>query len=292
MAEHSATGIDDDLRRLVAAGAPGLKPFAGGKRAVLFRLPAGRILKLYHADVPAERAAGEWACTMAALAGGLPSWPVETVIEAAGRQALLGRYVRGPSVSAVMLAAPAVIPLLVRRMAGLQARLHRLPFDGGTVARLNPPTQIRQFLIPAFAPEMVERIETAAMAGPADAFCHGDFHGRNLVLSARGLVILDWDRAGRGRAATDVAKTLAWLTLGTAHRPAAWRLAAQSWLADAYLARYCRRSGLPAAPILAWTLVEIAKRCRGALHEAVLRRHLDRLASAMMRAAGEPAAGG
>jgi len=42
---------------------------------------------------------------------------------------------------------------------------------------------------------------------PEDCVCHGDFHPGNILLTARGPMIIDWSAATRGYALADVART-------------------------------------------------------------------------------------
>src|SRR5262249_24371676 len=42
----------------------------------------------------------------------------------------------------------------------------------------------------------------------ADALCHGDYHPDNVLLSARGPLVIDWENAALGDPLADVARTL------------------------------------------------------------------------------------
>lgn len=82
-------------------------------------------------------------------------------------------------------------PWRARRTGLMLAELHRqlaaIPLDGSD-------------LTPAF--------------GPAEAFVHGDLHPGNVLLTATGPVVIDWEGAGVGASDADVATT--WLLLDTA----------------------------------------------------------------------------
>ncbi len=49
--------------------------------------------------------------------------------------------------------------------------------------------------------------------------CHGDFHPGNVMLTARGPIIIDWMTAKRGSPMADVARTLLLLAIGTPPSP-------------------------------------------------------------------------
>ena len=97
------------------------------------------------------------------------------------------------------------------------------------------------FLDPAF------EATTAALAElpSGGAACHGDLHPDNVVLTARGPVVLDWPELSAGHPLADVARTSLMLRIAS---PADGRLglalrAGRRLLHAAYLRRYLKLTG-------------------------------------------------
>ncbi|MFC2013409.1 phosphotransferase family protein [Chloroflexota bacterium] len=68
-------------------------------------------------------------------------------------------------------------------------------------------------------PSRVKEVVLEALEQLPDgsAVCHGDFHPRNIIISSRGPVIIDWANATQGNPLADVA----WILL--ASQTAAWQ---------------------------------------------------------------------
>jgi aminoglycoside phosphotransferase (APT) family kinase protein len=93
----------------------------------------------------------------------------------------------------------------------------------------------------ATAPEFLP----AADVGAGTQVVHLDLHPLNVIMSARGPVVIDWARTGRGDPMTDVAA--AYLLMATAAVPAGRVQAAvialgRSWLAEGFVRRYDRQA--------------------------------------------------
>ena len=277
---------DEIARQAVADVCDGLAIIGQGQRATLYRLADGRVLKLYHPQIPDEVVQAEFALSQAANRAELPSWPVHDLILEGGWRALLGDFVEGPSVSDVMRRQPWRIPRLLRALAAIQARLHTTPVVVEQPARLHDPKRIKGFLRGLSAP-LAALVEREVAAAASQGFCHGDFHGGNVLVSPQGLIMIDWDRAGRGPVAADVGRTLAWLSLGPtdSRRIGKVELAFRNWLAEIYLAEYCRLTGTAPRPILAWLMFEIVRRRREQESDPAIKRHLKHLARRLRRAA-------
>lgn len=102
---------------------------------------------------------------------------------------LVMERIEGPTMWDALRQNPSQVGRYARMLVELHRRLHRIP-----------P-----------APEAIARYGDAL---PDDVLLHGDLHPMNVMLSARGPVVVDWTNAGRGAAAIDVADT--WLVLEAA----------------------------------------------------------------------------
>jgi aminoglycoside phosphotransferase (APT) family kinase protein len=192
----------------MSAGEPGL-PVGFGRSANVFDIGRDRVLRRYHdptRSVRREAGIMSWA--------GAHGVPVPAVLDADGPDIVMEK-VDGPT----MLADLARRPWRLARHAATLARLHDLvhavPAPDGLPAPL----------------------------GEGGVLLHMDLHPANVLMSARGPVIIDWEGACRGSAAADLA--LCWVVLALSEVPGpAWQRAvgraAQRWFADAVL----RKSGV------------------------------------------------
>lgn len=189
---------------------------AQGRAADVFDAGPGRVLRRYRArehDCAREGAV----MRHAALAG----YPVPAVYDVCGPDLVLER-IDGPTMLDALGRTPWRLRSYARLLADLHTRLGRVPAPSGLPQPL----------------------------GAGSDLLHLDLHPGNVILSARGPVVIDWTNASAGPAAADVADT--WLLLACA-RPddglalvvAVQRLYARLFLAHA--GRQAAREHLPAA---------------------------------------------
>jgi len=174
---------------MAGVGEPG--PRVGvGRSADVYDLGHGRVLRRYHDH--ARSAQGEAEIMSWAAAHGVP------VPEVFG--------VDGPDIVMEKVDGPTMLTDVARRP-------WRLASHAAVLARLH--TQVHA--VPA-----VDWLR--APFGPGGALLHLDLHPENVLLSARGPVVIDWEGAGRGPAEADVA--LCWLVVATSEVPgSAWQRA-------------------------------------------------------------------
>ncbi len=189
-------------------GQPG-PPVGVGRSADVYDLGHGRVLRRYRDH--ARSARGEAEVMSWAAAHGVP---VPEVLDVDGPDLVMEK-VDGPT----MLVDVARRPWRLARHAASLARLH------GQVHAVPALDWLR------------------APFGEGGALLHLDLHPENVLLSARGPVVIDWEGAGRGPAEADVA--LCWLVVATSEVPgSAWQQAVgragQRLFADIVL----RRAGL------------------------------------------------
>jgi aminoglycoside phosphotransferase (APT) family kinase protein len=161
---------------------------ASGRSADVFDLGDGRVLRRYRDDRTSDAEA-----RLMRHVGEL-GYPVPLVYDAEGRD-LVMEHVKGPTLFEGLLHEPTQIDRYGRLLGELHERLHRIP----------APDWLR------------ERSDANAEAGLADdtepVVLHRDLHPINVILSERGPVVIDWEGAGAGAAALDVALTVV-VTLG------------------------------------------------------------------------------
>jgi hypothetical protein len=166
------------------------QPVGSGRSAEVYDLGHGRVLRRYRDH--ARLATREAAVISWAAAHGVP---VPEVFDVDGPDMVMEK-VDGPT----MLADLARHPWRLLRHAATLARLHE-----------------RVHAVPA--PDGLR-----APFGPGGALLHLGMHPENVLLSARGPVLVDWEGAGRGPAEADLA--LGWVVVATSQVPgSAWQQA-------------------------------------------------------------------
>lgn len=186
-----------------AATEPG-RPVGFGRSADVYDLGRGRVLRRYH---DRARSARYEADAMAwARAHGVP---VPEVFDVDGPDIVMEK-VDGPTMLADVARRPWRLPRHAAALARLHEQVHAVP--GQEWMR--------------------------APFGEGGALLHLDLHPENVLLSARGPVLIDWEGAGRGPAEADLA--LGWVVVALSQVPGSvWRQAMgrafQRLFADAVL---------------------------------------------------------
>ncbi|HUR47003.1 MAG TPA: phosphotransferase [Candidatus Saccharimonadales bacterium] len=167
----------------------------------------GRVLKLFHNWVPTFRAEREHRVTKAVHAAGLPAPAVYDLVEMGDRRGIVFERIHGASMLSGVQARPWTLFKAVRQLAELHAQMHRCD------APLELPSQ-RDWIANGIeaAEDLSREAKEKALRQlqglpEGNSVCHGDFHPENVLLTARGPVVIDWDSATRGHPLGDVACT-------------------------------------------------------------------------------------
>jgi len=229
-----------------------------GFAADVYAWGADRVLKLYYAGKSRSAVGREYRVTRAVRAAGLPAPEAYEVIEVAGRWGIVLERVKGPSLFDAAQRRPWRMFAAVRQLAELHAQLHRC------VAPAELPTQRERLAeaveaadLPAAEKERAHR--RLAELPDGTAVCHGDFHPGNVLLTARGPVVIDWDLAGRGHSPADVARTVRLVRNASlppwTPRPFHWLLAAtRARIERVYRERYFQLMPGTRAEVERWIL--------------------------------------
>jgi len=190
------------------AGPPG-SPVGFGRSADVYDIGHGRVLRRYRD--PARSVRYEAEVMTWARAHGVP---VPEVFDADGLDLVMEK-VDGPT----MLADAARHPWRIISHAAALARLH------GQVHAVPALDWLR------------------APFGEGAALLHLDLHPENVLLSARGPVLIDWEGAGRGPAEADLA--LCWVVVAMSEVPgSAWQRAVGRAGQRLFAGTVLRRAGL------------------------------------------------
>jgi uncharacterized protein (TIGR02172 family) len=166
----------------------------------------GQVLKLFHNWVTPAKIEREFISTRAIHATGLPVPAVYELVELEGKRGIIFERLDGISVMQYVQSKPWEMFRLTRHLAELHAQIHRcacpseLPSQRDWIAE-----RLEAVDLPEEEKEAVRR--RLAELPDGNAICHGDFHPENVLLTQRGLVVIDWDTATRGHPLGDVACT-------------------------------------------------------------------------------------
>jgi uncharacterized protein (TIGR02172 family) len=178
-----------------------------GRAAEVFAWGDGRVLKLFRRPDDPTAAEREFAGTRAVHALGIPVPEAYEIIQVAGRYGIVFERVSGPSLIQYVQSRPWALFAAANLLAELHARLH------GCVGPAELPSHhelLRARIDAATDQTQAERDaahRTLAALPDGNALCHGDFHPDNILMTIKGPVIIDWERAARGDPSGDVAYT-------------------------------------------------------------------------------------
>jgi Ser/Thr protein kinase RdoA (MazF antagonist) len=238
-------------------------PLAVGRTAEVYPWREGEVIKLLRRGFPHSLGEEEARAAARVVAAGLaaPRFIGTTRVE--GRFGLVYERVDGPSMLAVITERPERALELAARFAELHAAMHEQP--GAEL-----PAAVESLGHAIRAAKVGEAIREAALARldslpVGTALVHGDLHPGNVLMTARGPMVIDWLTAGAGSAHADVARTLFLLT-GTVlgndipreHHALVEGL--RHRFADGYLERYRRLRPLDDAELRAWRLPVLVAR--------------------------------
>jgi Ser/Thr protein kinase RdoA (MazF antagonist) len=164
------------------------------------------ILKLYRPGSPPTAAEEEAARARAARAAGIPTPAVADIITLEGRFGVVFERADGPTMLQTLAERPEAADTLAQQMATLQADIH------GRAGRGLPSQRERLRAKISRGYGLAAHLKAAATAAldalpDGEAFCHGDFHPGNVLLTPNGPVILDWYNATCGNPVADLART-------------------------------------------------------------------------------------
>lgn len=240
-----------------------------GRTAEVYPWGDGQILKLFRPDMPRELIMHEARIGRIVAEAGLAAPAVGDVIEVGGRLGIIMERVVGPSMLDNLVRRPWTLPSSARQFAAVHAAMHGCQ-------RPELPSQ-RDTLIRAveYAPALPEKSRDQVLSAlrrlpDGDAVCHGDYHPDNLILSPRGVIVLDWLTGTHGNSCADVARTVLLFRIAvlpegvSAAKRIMTQLLRRAFLAS-YLRAYRRLRLISDADIGAWLPIVAAAR----LHERI-----------------------
>jgi len=185
-----------------------------GRTAEVFTWGENQVLKLFLKGFPAKDAEYEAMVTEAAHKVGLPVPAVQGTVKVDGRRGIIFERVDGPILTIAMVSKPWKFFKLTRFMAELHEMIHACEIPGLDSQREELETAIRE-RAPLQTDQREGLLKMLARLPDGNALCHGDFHPENILMTARGPIVIDWLTAKRGNPMADVARTSLILRIGT-----------------------------------------------------------------------------
>jgi aminoglycoside phosphotransferase (APT) family kinase protein len=180
---------------------------ARGFVSEVFAWDEGRVVKLYLAGTPLGTVKRAHHVTRAAWEAGLPVPATFDLVEIEGRHGIIFERIDGISMRKHFQFRPWKLFGSANQLGELHSQVH-----GWKAPKEIPP--LRQRLeeridtTPSFSESERRRARWCLSQLPdGESLCHGDFHPDNILLTAHGPVVVDWETGSRGDATADVAAT-------------------------------------------------------------------------------------
>jgi aminoglycoside phosphotransferase (APT) family kinase protein len=180
---------------------------AWGNTADVWQWTATTVVKVLRPGIPRQWAALEADITRRVHKAGLPAPATDGIVEIDGRPGIVLERIDGESMWRRMKSAPNELPLFVEALVDLQTGLHAAgPIEGlpDLGSRLRSKIDQVERLSPD---ERREALDVLAGLPTGWALCHGDIHPANVLMSARGMVVIDWFDAATGHPVADLARS-------------------------------------------------------------------------------------
>ena len=182
-------------------------PISAGRTAEIYSWDQDQVIKLFYDWVELESIENEARISRAIYESGLPVPEVGELIHVNERVGLIYQRVHGDSMYKAAQRKPWNIPHYLKRFAELHVEIHSRRIS------IELPSQ-RQMLERSIqqAVGLPNRLRSKVLAALQDLpdgnqLCHGDFWAGNILMTPRGEVIIDWNRASYGNPLADLART-------------------------------------------------------------------------------------
>jgi aminoglycoside phosphotransferase (APT) family kinase protein len=242
-----------------------MKKIGEGREAEIFAWESGAVLKLYRSPERVRSVEVERAAVTAARAARAPAPAALGSVQIDGRPGLILERADGVDLLTTLDRKPWLLLGVGETMARCHAALHETRAPDALPALREVVVRALQHspLVPLqFRDHALATIERLA---DGDCLCHGDFHPGNIIMTARGPVIIDWAGSTRGDPHADVALSLLLLTMGELPESAPPLIRALAGfgrrvILARYLAAYRRLRPLDGALVRRWEIVAATHR--------------------------------
>jgi aminoglycoside phosphotransferase (APT) family kinase protein len=249
---------------MASTGAIGLGELvARGTRSSIHAYGRGAVVKVPHPSTPARWIESEAAYADAAHAVGAPAPRLLGIEQIEGRPASVWERVEGTLMWERVTTQPRLSAEIGRLLAEVQLALFEL-VPPVTLPRQRDrlASKIRRAAA-MVDPALIRALDLVPESTGRQRLCHGDLHPSNVILSARGPVVVDWFDASRGDPVADVARTFVTLlgdgAMPPLHLPGSDR-ATLGALTEAYLGNTRAALSIEDSQLARWQAVEAVAR--------------------------------
>lgn len=184
-----------------------------GKTAEVYKWGNDKVVKLFLKNISDESIINEARIGKAVNEGGVPSPKVYDMVEIDGRKGIVLQRIYGKTLLRLIKEEPWKLRYYAKQMARLQYKIHN-------------------YFIPDILPSQKERLTTKIgnslnilgekririlkyIDSLQDGYsvCHGDIHLKNIIVSDKGPVAIDWNSGCTGNPLGDVARTCLMLNI-------------------------------------------------------------------------------
>lgn len=207
---------------------------------------------------------------------GLPVPKVYGVEQCCGRHVLLMSRARGKSLYSIIFSGEKTPEEYMDQLVAMQLQMHGSPADPSVFPEKRLMFQKNITYNPLLSEEEKKKMLARLRTMPTgNSLCHGDFHVGNVQTDGETCIILDWAEVSSGPAAADACRTyLDYKYLGKALLTPEQA----DYLAELFLEKYTKASGISCEEILAWLPINAAAIC-GFVQDDEMNKELYALAT-------------
>jgi hypothetical protein len=188
-------------------------PIARGRTADVLAWQDQQVLKLFYDWVSADAIEREIRAARLASATDLPTPKLLGDLILDGRRGLIYERVAGESLIYLLGTRPWLCIRYARQFAELHAAIHQQRGTGLPPVKAGLEYTICH--IEGLPPDLVAvALDRLARLPDGETLCHCDYHPDQVMVTAKGQVVLDWMTAYAGQPAADVARTTVLLRFG------------------------------------------------------------------------------
>ncbi len=180
---------------------------APGRTSDVYEFGRGSVVKVPRPGVPAAWAAVEAEITDAVHRNGLPSPAVRGLEVVDGRESVVFERIDGPSRWQQVRDGSRDVSSAAAELAEIQLSIHGADAPSlllGLEDRVGPKIDAAHVLM---ASERDEARRILASLPRGSSLCHGDLHPGNVLVSDRGLIVIDWYDAAVGSPIADFVRS-------------------------------------------------------------------------------------
>ncbi|MEQ2528814.1 aminoglycoside phosphotransferase family protein [Robertmurraya yapensis] len=216
------------------------KPIAIGNTASLY-LYENKIIKVFKDHLPPTEALNEAKKQEYAYSRGLPVPKIFEVTVLKSRPAIIMEYINGETLGDLLMNHIEEAKHYMDICVNEQQKLHVLVVESDSLEpmseKLKRQIDDADVLDPKLKDALLKRLDTILFE---PKLCHGDFHPFNVIMKDEKAYVLDWVDSTSGDIRADVYRTYLLFSQSS------------SELAEKYMNKYCKNTGLSREEIFQW----------------------------------------